>query len=270
MSGADITERADHAWTDNPCANTGVRRRPPRTESCETGFRTPTPPHLRTPWGLPLLIENRTPSIVDTTPAPMRRGERRKQLTRRRLLDAAAETYAESGVEGATISAITERADVGLGTFYLHFEDKDAIAVAVSALVLRRLLDDESVAVESVRSVGGEPDPVAVLARSVCARSADTPGLLSALLRWEGPSAARDGAEADQVSVRRAILPHLADRFRDGMGRGLYRTEDPELAAHALLGVFSTTIPAFVVSGRTDWSTLEAFVERTSVSMFRR
>ena len=217
-----------------------------------------------------MLIDNRTPNTTDTVAVPIRRGERRKQLTRRRLLDAAAETYAESGVDGATISAITERADVGLGTFYLHFEDKDAIAVAVSALVLRRLLDEESVAVEAVRSVGGAPDPVAVLARCVCARSADTPGLLCALLRWEGPSGPRAGADADQLPVRRAILPHLADRFRDGMARGLYRTEDPELAAHALLGIFSTTVPAFVAAGRTDWSTLESFVERAAVSMLRR
>ena len=217
-----------------------------------------------------MLIDNPTSTATETAPSPIRRGERRKQLTRRRLLDAAAETYADTGVDGATISAITERADVGLGTFYLHFEDKDAIAVAVSALVLRRLLDEETIAVEAVRSVGGEPDPVAVLARSVCARSADTPGLLCALMRWEGPTRARDGAAEDQISLRRAILPALADRFRDGMARGLYRTEDPDLAAHALLGIFATTIPAFVVAGRTDWSTLESFIERSSVSMLRR
>ena len=217
-----------------------------------------------------MLIDNRPSTANEPAPAPMRRGERRKQLTRRRLLDAAAETYADAGVDGATISAITERADVGLGTFYLHFEDKDAIAVAVSALVLRRLLDEESNAIEAVRSVGGQPDPGAVLARAVCARAAETPGLLCALMRWEGPSRPRAGADLDQIPLRRAILPHLADRFRDGMGRGLYRTEDPELAAHALLGIFATSIPAFVAAGRTDWNTLESFVERVSVAMLRR
>lgn len=270
MSGADISEAAVHAWTDDHAQQpravpAGPDRRPEATSGCQPRYH-----HSRTPWGHPLLIDNPTSTATEPAPSPIRRGERRKQLTRRRLLDAAAETYADAGVDGATISAITERADVGLGTFYLHFEDKDAIAVAVSALVLRRLLDEETMAVEAVRSVGGEPDPVAVLARSVCARSADTPGLLCALMRWEGPIRARAGADEDQIPLRRAILPALADRFRDGMARGLYRTEDPELAAHALLGIFATTIPAFVAAGRTDWSTLESFVERSSVSMLRR
>jgi AcrR family transcriptional regulator len=204
--------------------------------------------------------------------APMRRGERRKQHTRRRLLDAAAETYAALGVEGATISAITERADVGLGTFYLHFEDKDAIAVSVCSMVVSRLLDEDGQAMEAVRSVGGEPDPLAIFSRVMGNRAAADPGLMRSLLRWEGPrTPAPSGGlpTVDTNELRRLLLPQLADRYKIGAETGRYRVEDPTLAAHAVLGVYASVIPAWVASARTDWSTLGSFIERAVVAMFR-
>jgi AcrR family transcriptional regulator len=202
----------------------------------------------------------------------MRRGERRKQHTRRRLLDAASETYAALGVEGATISAITERADVGLGTFYLHFEDKDAIAVAVCTMVVNRLLDEDGQAMEAVRAVGGEPDPLAIFSRVMGNRAAAEPGLMRSLLRWEGPrGAVQTGGlpTVDTNELRRLLLPQLADRYKIGAEAGRYRVEDPTLAAHAVLGVYASVIPAWVASARTDWSTLGSFIERAVVAMFR-
>jgi len=49
------------------------------------------------------------------------RGER----TRRRLLDAAASEFGERGFHDASISGITQRAGVALGTFYTYFESKE-------------------------------------------------------------------------------------------------------------------------------------------------
>lgn len=227
------------------------------------------------------------------TVVPLRRGERRKQHTKRRLLDAAAETYAEVGVEGATISGITERADVGLGTFYLHFEDKDAIAIAVSTMVLNRLLQEEAEALADVREVGGEPDPLAVITRVVCARAADNPGLVCALLKWQGPRPGKDsdrpssksagpdvtalhatygpsGPGLEPTTLRSLLLPHLAARFRQGMETGRYRIEDPFLAAHATLGLYAECLPAWVADGRTDWDVLGTFAQRAAVAMFKR
>jgi AcrR family transcriptional regulator len=216
------------------------------------------------------VLSNQTTS-TDTADTPMRRGDRRKQHTRRRLLDAAAQTYAASGVEGATISAITERADVGLGTFYLHFEDKDAIAVAVCTVVVNRLLEEDVQASEAIRSVGGDPDPLAVFSRVMGNRAAADPGLMRSLLRWEGPRVAPTPGlpSVDSNELRRLLLPQLADRYKVGCESGRYRTEDPTLSAHVVLGVYASIIPAWVASGRTDWSTLGSFIERAVVSMFR-
>lgn len=51
----------------------------------------------------------------------------RKAATRARLLEAARAVFVSEGFEGATIAAITESAGVAHGTFYVHFESKDAL-----------------------------------------------------------------------------------------------------------------------------------------------
>lgn len=217
-----------------------------------------------------MLIDNITQTDPQDNAAPMRRGERRKQHTKRRLLDAAAETYSVGSVESATISAITERADVGLGTFYLHFEDKDSIAAAVSDTMMRRILGEEQIAVDAVRSVGGDPDPLALFARVVCTRAAESPGLVSALLRWEGPANRTSPDGMELLGFRAELMPELTKRFAEGVAKGLYRTEDEALAANAILGMFAMTIPGWVAAGRTDWNSLASFLERAVLSMFRR
>lgn len=64
-------------------------------------------------------------SIVDSY--PQTRADRRRAQTHELLKQAALEVLAEVGYHNLTIKAITERADVGYGTFYLHFPDKDEI-----------------------------------------------------------------------------------------------------------------------------------------------
>lgn len=58
---------------------------------------------------------------------PEGRVARRRAKTRADLLAAAIDIFAEVGVEHATIAALTERADVSVGSFYLHFKDKDEL-----------------------------------------------------------------------------------------------------------------------------------------------
>ena len=57
-------------------------------------------------------------------------GERRAD-TRRRLLTAAAELFAERGVDGTSIDAIAERADRTSGAVYDHFGGKDGVLFAL-------------------------------------------------------------------------------------------------------------------------------------------
>ena len=51
--------------------------------------------------------------------------------TRRRILDATREALAEDGLNDLTLKAITDRADVGAGSFYNLFESKEAAILEV-------------------------------------------------------------------------------------------------------------------------------------------
>jgi AcrR family transcriptional regulator len=64
-------------------------------------------------------------SIMDKHPE--NRIERRKAETRRRLMEAAAFLYQRKGYQKLSIKAITDLADLGYGTIYVHFDNKEAI-----------------------------------------------------------------------------------------------------------------------------------------------
>ncbi|HEY2437935.1 MAG TPA: helix-turn-helix domain-containing protein [Solirubrobacteraceae bacterium] len=77
------------------------------------------------------------------TTAPDRHA-RRREATRSKLIEAAKTLFARQGVDVTRIQEITEEADVGFGSFYNHFESKEAIA--------------EAVLVETVAAQGAEID----------------------------------------------------------------------------------------------------------------
>ena len=89
------------------------------------------------------------------------RGQRRRQRTRARIVEAAERLMRERGVEAVTIQDITEAADVGHGTFYCHFESK--------AEVLRPLIDQraERLHLQVDRATSGDQDPAVRLATGV-------------------------------------------------------------------------------------------------------
>ena len=192
--------------------------------------------------------------------AALTRGERRKAVTRERLLQAAADVYAEVGVEGATIAAITEQADVGLGTFYLHFDDKDAIALAVGADVLRQIAE----AAEEAALGLARRDPLAAhraATRAVCRVAADRARLLHALYRWRGAGPG--------PNMRDLFVDRLAVALGQAMAAGRLRDEDPVLAAHAVLGLYAESILYWASAGRDDWDALADFLERTSIAALK-
>jgi AcrR family transcriptional regulator len=61
---------------------------------------------------------------------PTRR-QRRSAETQTRLLDAATAAFLERGYDALAMAEVTERADLGTGTLYLHFDDKRALYEAV-------------------------------------------------------------------------------------------------------------------------------------------
>ena len=55
----------------------------------------------------------------------------RGEATRRRLLIAAEQEFGSKGYHGASVSSITQRADIAQGTFYLYFRSKEQMFVTL-------------------------------------------------------------------------------------------------------------------------------------------
>jgi AcrR family transcriptional regulator len=82
----------------------------------------------------------------------MNRFERRKQRTRSQLVQAAISLILEKGYDAVSVEDITERADLGRGTFYVHFDNKEQLVWkaiqegfdALNAEVLTRYAHEQS------------------------------------------------------------------------------------------------------------------------------
>ncbi|GAA1470344.1 TetR/AcrR family transcriptional regulator [Microbacterium thalassium] len=86
------------------------------------------------------------------SPATGRPLTKRGEATRRRLLEAAEIVFAEQGYHEASIVKITERAGIGLGTFYLYFDSKQSIFEALVIDLNRRVRHSMSEAMEGASS----------------------------------------------------------------------------------------------------------------------
>src|SRR5438552_17548770 len=60
--------------------------------------------------------------VTSTQPLPKRR---RREETRRRLMDSALGVFARNGYERATVDEIVREAGFSKGAFYVHFETKE-------------------------------------------------------------------------------------------------------------------------------------------------
>ena len=74
--------------------------------------------------------------------ATQNRQRRRTKATHQKLLDAARAVFAEKGMDLARIDEISERADVGKGTFYYHFKSKPQIIKELIKNMLGELVAD--------------------------------------------------------------------------------------------------------------------------------
>ncbi|WP_458042526.1 MULTISPECIES: TetR/AcrR family transcriptional regulator [Bacteria] len=62
---------------------------------------------------------------------------RRREATRQRLLDAAAQVFAEVGLDAASVEAVCERAGYTRGAFYSNFETKEELFLELAGRVAR-------------------------------------------------------------------------------------------------------------------------------------
>ena len=169
----------------------------------------------------------------------------RGRRTLRKLLDAAAVEFGEKGFHEASVSSITRRAGVALGSFYTYFDSKDAL--------FRALVGDMSEKVRtSARSALHDGMGALEIERAA----------LAAFLRFaaEHKEIYRiiDEAEfVDPQSYRQhyeTIAARIADRLAAGTASGEFRDGLGELEAWALMGMNVFVGLRYVVWGGADKS----------------
>ena len=79
------------------------------------------------------------------------RSQKKAKRTRKKLKEAALDVFSEKGIDATTVEEITEKADVGKGTLYQYFEDKEEIVVILAEEAIEHLI-------ERIRSYESAPE----------------------------------------------------------------------------------------------------------------
>ncbi len=149
--------------------------------------------------------------------------DRRKARTRQALIDAAVGLIADGRGEAASIQEITDKADIGFGSFYNHFTSKEELFRVASAEVLERwgqMIDD---------SCAGITDPAELFAVSF---------RISGRLGWTHPDVARflTGSGLDVLDAPYGLAPRALRDIQAGQAAGCFTIPDAEIALSAVAG----------------------------------
>ena len=66
-----------------------------------------------------------------TAPGPVRPRTKPPEVRREELMDAAERIFLSKGIAGTSVDEIVAAADVAKGTFYIHFESKEKLLLAL-------------------------------------------------------------------------------------------------------------------------------------------
>lgn len=174
-------------------------------------------------------------TIVSQSQGPMRnqahthlgisRVERRKLDTRRRILEAAEQLMRERPVDSVTIQDITEAADVGHGSFYLHFKTKYDVLVPI----VQSLAADVD---NRLREALADTDDAALII-AVSARVVGRLMVKDVLWRW---LLQHSGVPVEDL--RNAVGSYVDRDFRRGLANGRLLANDPQAVASYTFGGF--------------------------------
>ena len=163
------------------------------------------------------------PDATTSTSPSVSRFERRRAQTRKALIAAARAILAETGETTASIQEIAERADVGFGSFYNHFETKTELfdaAVADALDEYGQLIDELTAHIE---------DPAELFAASVrlTLRAAAEHPEITQILRLRG---------LQHIYSDTGLGPRALRDLIKGQESGRFRIEDPAIALSAVGG----------------------------------
>src|SRR5262249_48930875 len=148
---------------------------------------------------------------------------RRRARVRADLLAAARQVFTSHGYHDATIFQVTQLADVATGTFYLHFQDKDELFVALVEQGLNAIRDEIHVALRQ------QPDtPIIPLIIRTFLRTAYAQRDLFVLMSSDGPPLTQPHTQRAQAGFASHFIPAL----QAAPSAGHLASMDPALLAH--------------------------------------
>jgi AcrR family transcriptional regulator len=198
-------------------------------------------------------------SLHSLDTAVANRGSRRKARTRRDLLAAAVAVFAEKGAYAATVADIAARADVGVGTVYLHFATKDALFEAVVDETAVRL----KATVDEARAAAASPTEQTRLGtRALCRFVQDHRELFKIVF----------GQGAHHEAIRRAQALFAADierSVREGVASGEFAPVAPAPTAQALVGMATQVLDWWTEQDDVPMHLLEETLTRLTLTGLR-
>ncbi len=175
----------------------------------------------------------------EKTKTPARRGGRRAE-SRRRLLDAARELFVSRGYHATRPQDITKAANLGHGTFYIHFKDKRECFLAFVDEAQQELM--ASIEAATAEMQPGEPVQVS-LKRTFMAivdHAVKHPGVLGAVMSDPAIIAAD---EAPEQTIVDQWAQNWAEGFAEQAKAGLVRRDiDPVLLGMLMVGAMQSTL----------------------------
>jgi AcrR family transcriptional regulator len=163
---------------------------------------------------------------MTASPTPDRPLRSDAERNRRRILEAAAEVFAERGLD-VSLDDIAAAARVGVGTVYRRFPDKD---VLIDALFEDKIADVERVAGRALE-IEDPWEGFETFMRAVCRLQAEDRGLKEALLT-------RDRGRERVAMARERIAPIAMRIVRRAQDAGVLRAD---------LGTFDVPLMHFAV-----------------------
>jgi AcrR family transcriptional regulator len=164
--------------------------------------------------------------------APALRAERRKSASRERLLAAARRLFTKRGYHATRPQDIARAADVGHGTFYLHFADKRACFLAFADAARTEI---EGFVRERLAAVEGIEPQLRALLEALMDYAASNPGVIKAAMT-DVSVIACEAPEGEGLVDRWAA--QWAAQIRAGARAGAIRADyDAEIIGHAIVGL---------------------------------
>lgn len=104
--------------------------------------------------------------MTDTTiPQAVPQTVRGRERTRALLLDAAADVFAEVGLDAASVEAICERAGFTRGAFYSNFESKEELMLALTSQIAEQKIEQVTARARELQEAGVRLPPAELVER---------------------------------------------------------------------------------------------------------